>query len=87
LREFLHRVTTNALVDSSGQVVVLQQSRYIIETNIRRFQDHLRSGLLDATQTQTVTALLAEALEELDKCDRRRAIPHPSTTDRTLPHP
>jgi hypothetical protein len=50
------------------------QSRYVIETNIERFEDHLRSGLLDAGQTRTVTALLAEARKELDEFDRRRAV-------------
>jgi len=66
-------------------MVVLQQSRFIIETNIGRFQEHLRSGLLDAAQTRTVTALLAEALEELDEFDRRSAIPHPPIADQALP--
>jgi hypothetical protein len=66
---------------------MLQQNRYIIETNIGRFREHLRSGLLDAGQTQTVTALLAEALEELDEFVRRSAIPHPQTADQTLPPP
>ena len=41
---------------------MLQPNRYIIETNIGRFREHLRSGLLDAGQTRTVIALLAEAL-------------------------
>jgi len=66
---------------------MLQQSRYVIETNIGRFREHLRSGRLDAGQTRTVNALLAEALEELDEFDRRSAIPHPQTADRTLPPP
>src|SRR5580693_6797008 len=60
---------------------MLQQKRYIIETNIGRFREHLRSGLLDAGQTRTVTALLAEALEELDELDRRSAIPHRQAAD------
>ncbi len=66
---------------------MLEQSRYIIETNIGRFRQHLRSGLLDAGQTRTVSALLAEALEELDEFDRRRTILRPPTADRTLPPP
>ena len=66
---------------------MLQQKRYIIETNIGRFREHLRSGLLDAGQTRTVTALLAEALEELDELDRRSAIPHRQAADQTSPPP
>ena len=55
-------------------MAMAQQSRYVIETNIQRFKEHLRSGLLDEEQTRTVTALLAEAYEELDEFDRRDAI-------------
>jgi hypothetical protein len=66
---------------------MLQQKRYIIETNIGRFREHLRSGLLDAGQTRTVTALLAEALDELDEFDRRSAIPHRQAVDQTVPPP
>lgn len=58
---------------------MLQLSRYIIETNIERFEEHLRNGLLDAAQTRTVTALLAEAREELAEFDRRSVIPHQPT--------
>jgi hypothetical protein len=71
----------------AGQVGMLQQSRYIIEINIGRFREHLRSGLLDAGQTRTVTTLLAEALDELDEFDRRRAITRPPTADQSLPPP
>jgi len=70
-----------------GWVAVPQQSRYVIETNIGRFREHLRSGRLDAGQTRTVTALLAEALEELDKIDRRSAIRHRQAADQRLSPP
>ena len=66
---------------------MLKQNRYIIETNIGRFREHLRSGLLDAAQTQTVNALLAEALEALGEFDQRRAIPHRPAADQTSPPP
>jgi hypothetical protein len=70
-----------------GRAVMLQQNRYIIETNIGRFREHLRGGLLDAAQTQTVNALLAEALEALDEFDRRSAIPHRHAAERMSPPP
>jgi hypothetical protein len=79
--------TTYAFVSSNGWVGMLEQSRYIIETNIGRFRQHLRSGLLDAGQTRTVSALLAEALEELDEFDRRRAIGHRQAADQRSPPP
>jgi hypothetical protein len=66
---------------------MMQRDRYVIETNIGRFREHLGSGLLDAGQTRTVTALLAEALEELDEFDRRSAIPRRQTADQTSPPP
>jgi len=65
-------------------MAVLGQSRYIIETNIERFEEHLRGGLLDAEQTRTVTALLAEAREELDEFVRRSAIIREQTAAQRL---
>jgi hypothetical protein len=56
-----------------------QQSRYIVETNIERFKEHLRSGLLDAEQTRTVMVLLAEACAELSELDHLRAVERPPT--------
>jgi hypothetical protein len=57
----------------------MQQSRYVITTNIERFEEHLRSGLLDAAQSRTVAALLEEARDELDEFDRRSTIMRPPT--------
>jgi len=64
---------------------VQQQSRYIIETNIERFEGHLRSGLLDAEQTRTVIALLAEARQALNEFQRRCDIVHQPATAQTMP--
>ena len=66
---------------------LMDQHRYIITSNITRFEAHLRGGLLDPGQTRIVTALLAEAHAALGEFDLRATIKYPpSATDR-LPEP
>jgi len=52
----------------------MEQHHYVLTSNIRRFEQHLRSGVLDAEQTRTVAALLAEAHVALDELTRHGTI-------------
>jgi hypothetical protein len=60
------------------EVTVTPENRYILEVEIERFKERLRSGLLDAKQARNATARLAEARNDLDEHDWdtiRRSLP------------
>jgi hypothetical protein len=59
-------------------VTVTPENRYILQAEIERFKERLRSGLLDAKQARNTTARLAEARNDLDEHDWdtiRRSLP------------
>ena len=45
------------------------ENRYILEAEVDRFKQQLRSGLLDAKQARSATRQLAEARDDLDEHD------------------
>jgi hypothetical protein len=57
----------------------MQQDRYVIISNIERFEERLKSGLLDEGQVRIVRGLLAEVRAQLDELNGIRRSAHSST--------
>jgi hypothetical protein len=69
-------------------VTVTPENRYILEAEIERFRQRLRSGLLDAKQARAATVRLAEARDDLDEYDWgmiRHSLPADMSASQPLP--